>query len=186
MRWFFYIWENRMKLSILILLALLCCEWSYAQQTAFPKDWVGNWKGELIWIRSGKTDTTRVTVQLRIHPADSINTYTWQIIYGSAGEDNRPYLLKPVDPAKGHWVVDEKNGILLDQFLIGNRLCGAFTVQQSTIINQYWMEGDRLMIEFCSVGAKPIHSSGKGTEESPAVNSYKVTSYQKAELRREN
>jgi len=175
-----------MKFSLLFLTTLLFCEVSFAQQSAFPKDWVGNWKGELIWMRSGKTDTTRVPVQLRIHPADSINTYTWQIIYGSAGDDNRPYLLKPVDPAKGHWVVDEKNGILLDQYLIGNRLCGAFTVQQSTIINQYWLEGNRLMIEFLNVGAQTLHSTGKGTEDSPVVNSYKVASYQKAELRKEN
>jgi len=175
-----------MKYSILVLLSLQTCEWSQAQQSAFPKDWVGNWKGDLIWVRSGKTDTSHVAVQLRIQPADSINTYTWQLIYGAAGEDNRPYLLKPVDPAKGHWVVDEKNGILLDQFLIGSRLCGAFTVQQTTIINQYWLEGDKLMFEFCSIGAQPLHSSGKGTDDSPVVNSYKVTSYQKAELRREN
>ena len=175
-----------MKFSVLFILYTLLSTNTFAQQPVFPKDWVGIWKGELIWIRSGQTDTSRVAVQLRIHPADSINTFTWQIIYGSAGEDNRPYLLKPVDPARGHWVVDEKNGILLDQFLIGNRLCGAFTVQQSTIINHYWLEGNRLMIEFSSIGAKPLHSSGKGTEESPVVNSYKVASYQKAELRREN
>lgn len=185
MRWFFYIWENCMKFSALMLAVFFIAN-SHAQQSSFPNDWVGNWKGELIWVKSGKTDTSRVPVQLRIHPADSINTFTWQIIYGNAGEDNRPYLLKPVDPAKGHWVVDEKNGILLDQFYIGNRLCGAFTVQQTTIINQYWIEGNRLLFEFLSTGAQPLRSSGNGTEDSPVVHSYKIASYQKAELRREN
>lgn len=175
-----------MKYSFLIWVTLFIGQISFAQSSAFPDSWLGNWKGEMIWVRGGKTDTTRVPVQLKIHPADSANTYTWQIIYGATGKDNRPYLLKPMDPAKGHWVVDEKNGILLDQFLIGNRLCGAFTVQQTTIINQYWMEGNLLMFEFLSVGANALRRSGNGTDDSPLVSSYKVASYQKAELRREN
>jgi len=39
-------------------------------------------------------------------------------------------------------------------------------------------------VEFFSIGAKPIATTGHGTEESPAVDSYRVGSYQKAVLRR--
>jgi len=55
----------------------------------------------------------------------------------------------------------------------------------NTLLNSYWMEGDKLMIEFYSMGAKPIITTGKGTDESPAVDSYKMVSYQKAILLRQ-
>lgn len=123
-------------------------------------------------------------MQLVIQPADFVNTYTWQIIYGDKGEDNRPYILKPVDTAKGHWQVDERNGIILDQYFVGNRFTSAFTVQNATIIDSYWREGNTLIAEFYSITAKPVNTSGQGTEESPKVDSYATRSYQKAVMKK--
>ena len=123
-------------------------------------------------------------MQLIIQPADSVNTYTWQIIYGAKGEDNRPYILRPLDTAKGHWQIDERNGIRLDQYFIGNRLSCAFTVQSTTIVNTYWREGDQLVAEFLSLSAKPVSTSGKDTEESPRVDSYQTKGFQKAVLKK--
>ncbi len=102
-------------------------------------------------------------MELRIHPADSTGFFTWQIVYGSAAEDNRSYLLKPKDEVKGHWVIDELNGIVLDQFWLADKFCGAFTVIGSTIINNYQLANDRLPVEFYSIGTKPIGNTGKGT-----------------------
>jgi hypothetical protein len=124
-------------------------------------------------------------MELRIHPADSVRKYTWQIIYGATAEDNRPYILIAKDSTGTHWVIDEKNGIVLDQYWVGGKFCGAFTVMNNTIVNNYWMEDNKLMIEFFSMGAKPVTASGNGTEESPVVDSYKIGSYQKAVLSRQ-
>ena len=74
-------------------------------------------------------------MQLIVPPTDTAGIYTWQLIYGNKGEDNRPYLLRLVDSAKGHWQVDERNGIILDQYIVGNRFTSAFTVQTTTIID---------------------------------------------------
>lgn len=123
-------------------------------------------------------------MQLIIAPADTSGQYSWQIIYGEKNADNRPYLLKPVDTAKGHWVVDERNGILLDQYWMGNRFTNAFTVQNSTILDSYRIEGEEMIVEFYSISAKPVTTSGYGTEESPIVNSYATRSYQRAALRK--
>lgn len=127
----------------------------------------------------------KVKMQLIVRPADTAGHYTWQLIYGDKAEDSRPYLLKPVDTAKGHWVVDERNGIVLDQYWTGNRLSGAFTVQGTTILNSYWLEGDRLLIEFFSLAAKPVRTSGAGTEAVPAVDSYAIRGFQKAVLQKQ-
>ena len=149
----------------------------------FPKTWIGHWEGELNWY-AGSNAPKKVKMQLKIQPADTIGHYTWQLIYGDQAEDNRPYILKPIDAGKGHWVIDERNGIVLDQFLIGQVFSGAFTVMGSTIVNNYQLEKDRLLVEFYSLPAKPIRQSGEGTQESPTVDSYAVRSYQKAILKR--
>lgn len=121
-------------------------------------------------------------MQLIVLPTDSANTYTWQIVYGDKGEDNRPYLLKPVDTAKGHWRIDERNGIVLDQYFVGNRFTSAFTVQNATIVDSYWREGEKLMVEFYSYASKPVATTGNGTEDSPKVESYAVKGFQQAVL----
>ncbi|MDZ4794573.1 MAG: hypothetical protein SGI83_09870 [Bacteroidota bacterium] len=172
-----------MKWMIVLLTALLSLA-AASQSTSFPQSWEGNWKGELSWYKTGKTDPQKVDMELRIHPSDSVNTWTWQIIYGAVTQDNRPYKLILTDTAQIHWVIDEQNGIVLDQYWVGNKFCGAFTVMGSTIINNYWVENDQLMVEFFSISARPVAITGKGTEESPAVDSYQVNSYQKAVLQR--
>jgi hypothetical protein len=172
-----------MKIFILLLTFGLSVT-AKCQSTSFPQSWTGNWKGELQWYKTGKTESQKVNMELRIQPGDSTGNYTWQIIYGSATEDNRPYLLKAKDAVNGHWVIDELNGIVLDQYWVGNKFCGAFTVMGNTILNSYSMENDKLMVEFYSIGAKPITATGKGTDESPTVDSYRIGSYQKAVLQR--
>jgi hypothetical protein len=170
-----------MRLFILLVTCFISFS-ATCQSTLFPQSWIGNWKGELQWYKTGKTEPQKVNMELRIQTTDIPGTFTWQIIYGSATEDNRPYTLIAKDSTKTHWVIDENNGIVLDQYWIGNKFCGAFTVMDKTIVNNYWMENDKLMVEFYGIGAKPITTTGKGTEESPAVDSYKIGSYQKAIL----
>lgn len=172
-----------MKIFILLLALGVSCS-ALSQSNTFPEGWVGNWKGELEWYKTGKAEPEKVNMELRIQSTDSGNNYTWQIIYGSATEDSRPYILIPKNTANGHWVIDENNGIVLDQYWVGNRFCGAFTVMGNTIVNNYWLENDRLMVEFFSFAAKAVVTTGKGTEESPSVDSFQIRSYQKAILKR--
>ena len=155
-----------------------------AQFDQFPKSWEGNWKGELSWFKTGSTVPQKVSMELSIHPADSAGCWTWQLIYGSESQDNRPYLLIPKDSTGVHWVIDEKNGIILDQYLVDAHFAGSFTVMNSTIYNNYFLENGKLMVEFYSYTAKPISSTGHDTAESPKVDSYRLGSYQKAILER--
>jgi hypothetical protein len=173
-----------MKFS-LVIAALFFSAPLMAQKDPFPASWLGNWKGELEWYKTGKAEPQKVNMELRIAAGDSAGNYTWQIIYGAAGEDNRPYLLKLKDAAKNHWVIDELNGIVLDQFWVGNKFCGAFTVMGNTIVNNYWMEKGSMHVEFFSYAAKPVATTGKDTEQSPKVDSYRMGSYQKAVLVRQ-
>jgi hypothetical protein len=147
----------------------------------FPVCFVGHWKGQLQWLVAGKPAQT-FTMQLKVQPTDSAGTYTWQIIYGEQGQDNRPYLLKPVDMAKGHWVIDERNGIVLDSYLHGQALQGVFTVQGNTILSNYRLENGKLQVEFFTLKLGDKKTSGQGTAEVPQVENYRVASYQWGEL----
>ncbi|NOT91548.1 hypothetical protein [Ferruginibacter sp.] len=149
----------------------------------FPAAFTGNWKGQLQWMVNGKPTQT-FTMQLRIQPTDSANQYTWQIIYGDDVKDNRPYILKPVDTAKGHWIIDENDGIILDSYVHGNSIHGAFTVQGNTIVDNYKVEDGKMQVEFFSIKLADKNQSGKGTAETPFVDSYKISSYQTGVLAR--
>ncbi len=173
-----------MKFLILLLFSTISFV-AKSQTNIFPQNWLGNWKGELQWYKTGQKDPQKINMELRIHATDSINTWTWQIIYGAETKDNRPYKLFLKDSVGIHWVIDENNGIVLDQYWVGNKLCGVFTVQNNTIINSYWMEKDELHIEFYSVSAKPINTTGNATVDIPNVDSYKIGSYQKAVLKKQ-
>lgn len=185
---FFYFHKKiiLMRIAVLLFSSLFSFVFnSYGQSGGFPQNWEGNWKGELQWYKGASKEPQKIIMELRIYPADNANKYTWQIIYGSEATDNRPYTLIAKDTAKGHWAIDENNGIVLDQFWIADKFCGAFTVGKSTIINNYWIENDKLIAEFYNISAKPITTTGKGTEASPSVDSYKIGSYQKAVLTRQ-
>jgi hypothetical protein len=171
-----------MKRILLLITLLSLYIFSFGQD--FPAKFIGNWQGDLLWYKKDGKAPQKVKMQLSILPTDTANQYSWQIIYGDKNEDNRPYILKPVDVTKGHWIIDEKNGIVIDQYWLANKLTCAFTVQSSTIINTYYLRKKKLIIEFYNTSSKPINTSGSTTTEMPQVNSYEVKTYQKAILRR--
>lgn len=149
----------------------------------FPQNLVGKWKGNLIWYQ-GLQQRPGVQMELHILPTDSTDQYTWRIIYGTAQKDNRPYILKPFNKERGHWLIDELNSIVLDQFLIGDRFCGTFTVEGNTILNSYQLLGDSLLVEFYNYQEKPIVITGGGDTTIPKIKTYGMRSHQRAVLRR--
>jgi hypothetical protein len=176
-----------MKSGVLFL--VICCFITSAnaqgnnERIGFPSSFIGNWKGKLEWTQTGSKEPRRETMQLLIQASkDSAGQYSWNLIYGAGGADDRPYILKPIDTANGHWVIDEVNGIVLDQYWIANKLCGVFTVQNTTIVNSYWIDNGKLYVEFISYASKPLSTTGKGDNAIPFVDSYHIKSYQRAVL----
>lgn len=154
-----------------------------ASAQTFPESFTGNWKGSLTWERAGKEPVV-FTMRLKVQPKDS--NYTWQIQYGDDASDDRPYVLKPVDRSKGHWLIDENNGLLLDGYAHANSFKGAFTVQGNTIIDNYRLENGKLFVEFISVNLSDKRTTTETVPKDPAVvDAYKINSYQSGWLTRE-
>jgi hypothetical protein len=176
-RFFFY--------ATLVLFCLLASHADFAQAATnpeFPKSWLGKWSGTLDWYQ-GPVKRQSVKMELHILATDSADQFSWRLIYGQQGKDNRPYLLKPFNKSKGHWLIDEGNSIVLDQFLIGDRFCGSFTVEGNTILNTYSLAGDSLVVEFYNFQEKPIAISGGRDSPLPKVKTYGMRSFQRAVLR---
>lgn len=165
---------------------LLCCVFLVAGTTLFaqkfPDSFLGTWKGPLN-IYKGDSVVRTVTAMLEVYPADS-GRWDWIITYGDSGEDRRHYMLLPIDTAKGHWAIDENNGIVIDMFVTGNKVTSLFSVEGSMIQISYWIDGEDMMMELFVHPEKELSTSGKGTEESPTVKVWKFTGYQLARLKR--
>jgi hypothetical protein len=173
-----------MKLLAIFLFTFSALHGNTQQAVTFPQSFIGTWKGTLNWQKPGNDTVQTVNMQLIIQPSDSTGQYTWHLVYGNLTTDSRPYILKPAAPQKGHWLIDEKNGIVLDCYQNGNRISSVFSTEGVTIINNYWLENEKLNIEFFSYRQTPVTVSGYGTAESPKVSSYRMGSYQKAVLKR--
>lgn len=151
----------------------------------FPDDWLGYWVGQLnIYDENGLKQS--IPMSLDNSKTDSSGVYNWAIIYGAdsiAGRRN--YFLNTVDVTKGHYVVDEQNGIVLDAFLIDNELISVFEVMGNQLISSYKIEDDYLQFEILMFGSSEISITGDtiiNNKDIPIVKSYMPKVVQKARL----
>lgn len=167
----------------LLLLATISLQTLLISAQNFPASFVGYWKGTLN-IYSGDEVKQTVTCALEVFPADS-GRYDWIISYGDSGQDRRHYYLVPVDTAKGHWAIDEHNGIVIDMFATGKKFTSLFSVMDSAIQISYWLDGpDTMMMELFVYPEKEKNTTGNGTEESPTVKIWKFSGYQLGTMKR--
>lgn len=174
---------------MVLTLSLLCQAFLLGAQdvqASFPSGWTGRWEGDLIIHPAGAYQG--VSMALEILPGDSLGWH-WTLIYIAQGrEDRREYRLQPVDPAKGRWRVDERNGIILGARLLGNTLFSVFEVGGTMLQARYGLEGDTLRFEITTHGLQPIPTGGipaeKDGEAVPEVKWYEVGVFQQAILRK--
>lgn len=146
-------------------------------QVTFPDDFLGDWRGTMEWRTPGKPEPQRVAMRIRIAGPQDDGSYTYRLTYGDKETDDRPYVLKPVDKEKGHWQIDERNGIVLDQYWTGERFVGVFTVSGNTITASLRRDGPKLVSEMTTFEAAATSTTGDGK-----VTTNRVKSVQRADL----
>lgn len=148
----------------------------------FPQDWAGEWEGRLnIYKRTGKS--MDLYMGLNILPIDSIR-HTFTIIYGEGEKrQERLYEVFQKKGEIGHYIVDEKNSILLDDFLFHNKLFSRFEVEGNLLLVTYEKQGEEILFEVISGKLDPLNETG-GQDSISTVHSYGISVMQKAILRR--
>ena len=122
-------------------------------------------------------------MELKIHPLDTPRGWTWNIIYHTPDTtDDRPYHLLPKDEAQGQYIIDEKNSIILDAYLIGNTLLSRFEAMETLLTIAYTRQEDYIEVLIFSGKNETTPTGGEG--EIPNVLNYPVGVLHRALLRR--
>jgi len=157
-----------------------------ATQAVFPNDWLGSWSGE-VTPHSAAGAGERFGMRLDIARTDDPARFDWTITYsGSAGTQVRAYSLLVRDAAAGRYAIDERNGIVLEQQLIGGAMYAWFDIGGMRLcVREQLVAGrragdDRIEVEIATARDGDAVTTGAGGEAS----SRPVLSVQRATLRR--
>jgi len=175
---------HRRTLALVALLAVAADRPPAEKITPLPAVWDGVWKGVCqLETADGKKPQE---VPMELHVGDLAGgKKTWKIVYGSGERrQTRPYELAPVAGKPGRFVIDEKNGLLIDYQLLGDRLYGAFTIGDSVVMARFERQGDGLHVEL-SVFTTADPRKTKLTGGKSEVASYRLTTVQRGVLKRE-
>lgn len=156
-----------------------------SQPMVFPKDYVGEWAGELEIMKEGKT-IQRVPMEWRLGPLTD-SAHAWTLIYGPEQKDMRKYTLRITDPNSGRFDIDENNGIVLPLQKFGQRLISWFEVQGPTLFIVYELKENEVIFTVdVKSGATPMITGDTiiGTDTIPEVKGFPLLLSQKARLLR--
>lgn len=168
----------------LTLSIFFICSFVSAQTPGFPKSWEGNWKGELCIYSAGSDEpSAKIPMELEIRPGND-SVWTWEIRYMAEEPDIRSYELIR-DLKTGLWKIDEKNGIILPQTFLQDRMTSSFSLEKTLLIASYWLENNLMNFEIIVTGLDAAASTGLGTEESPTVGNHKISGYHRAVLQKQ-
>ena len=136
---------------------------------AGPEEWTGAWVGTCI---SDNYNTDNATPPYEIKVIIDVNnsqTLDWSIQYPP--EAARKYQLKLQNDLAGHYILDEKNGILIDQFYSAENLRELYVVNGKVFTGSTTKSGDELKMEHTSFWANPLHQTSLPDGSFP-VSSY--------------
>ncbi|WP_375466805.1 hypothetical protein [uncultured Nostoc sp.] len=171
-----------MLMSFLILVMVKTVQSASSSSNSFPENWQGTWSGTM-FNRSVKGQSKTVPMILKIQPiSNNPLRYTWQITYeAGAKKQLRNYELVIKDRGAGHFVIDEKDGTLIDAWWVGDTLYSQFRVGNRLLNSQYERQSDRLRYKL--VTYQPLSSPpAKGSQQKVPFESYQIGAVQSAEL----
>jgi hypothetical protein len=151
---------------------------------ALPEQWNGIWKGITVNVNAdGKRE--EIPMELKVLPVPNSSAKTWKILYGkNAGQTTRPYEIMPVSNEPNRFVVDEKNGLFIDNQLVGNVLYSQFTVTTNLVTTRFELKGDEIRVEMMMFDLRSPRQS-KLSGGNIEVSSYRFRLTQFGILRRE-
>lgn len=176
-----------MKHLLWLLWALPACLFA---QNPLPEAWYGNWEGRL-HIFNVQKQVAELDMQLLISSTDSAHRAKWTILYlpddssGMKPNDRREYEIIGLSDQPGHFVIDEKNSILLDAYLLDQSLVSRFRVDNALLTVVYTLQGDSMRFEIFSGAYEALRDTGEEVKTVDAVQAFAISNYQRAQLYRQ-
>ena len=150
----------------------------------FPDDFFGIYTGTL--AISSERGNQEVMMEFHLLPTEIEGKYTYTLVYGE-GESKqvREYHLLEKNKEKGTYVVDENNGIVLDDKVIGNRMYALFEVNETLLTTFITFETDHLVFEIVATPKAKKRVTHANDEAKTEVISYPITTVQRAVLQKQ-
>ena len=150
---------------------------------ALPPNWQGVWRGDTT-ITANDGSIEMVTMLMTIEPL-AHDAHTWRIEYITDAQHSvLAYEISPdKDKGDGHFIVDEKNGVLLDCSLFDATLVSQFQVDGALLMSRFEQRDDTIRVEMVSCAAFAPRST-RTREDNVEVLSYSCRSLQYGVLRR--
>lgn len=165
---------------IKICVLLTVCQTAFGQ---LPDDWMGHYSGELKTINLNG-ERGKYHMELDISEI-SDSSYNFTIIYGQDSmRQERKYALHK--EGNNHFMLDEKNGIVLDMSYGFKRLASVFEVQ-GNLLHICYIKTDYGIRFECTSSNKSAQTGGgeHAGAEIPLVYSYKTSTFQVAQLKKQ-
>ena len=162
-----------------LVLALALVPTDAPAHPGLPADWHGRWTGTLK-ITSAAGEAKETPMEMVIEPLAGSKNYRWKIVYGKGPA--RDYELVPQEKA-GHFVIDEKNGLLIDAWLVGSTVHSFFQVGDNLIPVRYERAGDVLRFSLTMSTTKDPRTT-KLTGGEVEVKAFKLQTVHVAELKK--
>jgi hypothetical protein len=126
-----------------------------ALQQGLPPSWDGVWKGSttLTWA-SGKVEAA--DMELHVSPIPGGRAKVWKTVYAfSDRREIREYEIRLLEEGgASRFVVDEKNGFLIDNYLADDTLYSQFTINGNLVTTRFALRGDTIEVELTMFDVK--------------------------------
>ncbi|MEQ3655932.1 MAG: hypothetical protein ABNH00_08715 [Dokdonia sp.] len=137
----------------------------------------GAWKGTLEMYSLATKKDSQPEVTLTIQPLIKDSVWVWRTDYISEqyGTISKDYTMRVIDHTAGTYILDEGDGILLEQQLSGNAMYSIFEVQDQILTAKYTFHQDEIEFEVCN---------STKSQDTTDVLSHRVENIQRVILKR--
>jgi len=147
-------------------------------KTVFPDSWLGEYQGTMYILSAKRNTIDSVDVKFEFSETEIVNRWHYKMTYQNTkfGEIIKDYeIVKPDSLNQNNYLLDEKDGIIIQSTLMGNTLYSNFIVSGTLQCSILCKVGDDLYFEVTTSKDEytlSTQNSPKNNEQSFIVDSY--------------
>jgi hypothetical protein len=126
---------RQLLVFLIAFLSVSCSSYKMAKNSKdfkFPYDWLGSYEGKMLWY-AGNNKKAEISIRIEISITEDPNRLHWKTTYDSTAAVPKKivkdyFLISNDSLGKNYFILDENNGIFIDQILIDNTLYSSFEI----------------------------------------------------------